>query len=173
MVPLVPRSTTGYHLAALRAAAWRRRPASIGPGGIAAQRDPLQIIAGNQFEVSGFLNYWCGLWFHVVPRVCPHLERSQRIVVLRALVPSPATIHYEWLEIPIRLLLKMKDLQPTEFTPRTNRGGSSVQILKNGQIAFTLRLDGAVEKVTISNLRRELCFCHASWDIPCDSSRPD
>ncbi len=99
-------------------------------------------------------------------RVVDHLNRYERILILRSFDLSENFVRYDLAEIPLSLLLRIGKLTANDFTPRTKSGGSSAPVKHNGMQAFTLRLDGSVEKVTISNLRIDLCIKHGSWTIP-------
>lgn len=102
----------------------------------------------------------------VVNRVVRHLQQYQRILILRAYNVSRNQVKYELIEIPHNLLLEIRNLTSNDFTDKTASGScrSSVYISENK--AFTLSLDGSVEKVTILGLDTDLCFYHASWIIP-------
>ncbi len=99
-------------------------------------------------------------------RVVDHLNRYERILILRAFDLSQNFVRYDLAEIPLSLLLRIGRLTENDFTPRTKSGGSSASVKQNGIKAFTVRLDGSVEKVTISNLSIDLCIKHGSWTIP-------
>ncbi|NMG11685.1 hypothetical protein DP117_34455 [Brasilonema sp. UFV-L1] len=123
-------------------------------------------------------------------RVISHLSKYERIMMLRAydILPpvskenqteiSPLIqnsdaiktlpkVRYELYEIPLNVLMLVKGLQESSFKPRTKNGGSSAKVYTtDNKAAFTLILDGSVEKITVSSLRIDLCFLHGSWVIP-------
>jgi transcriptional regulator with XRE-family HTH domain len=102
----------------------------------------------------------------VLARSVEHLRRYERIVVLRAIRTSTTVVEYKLVEIPLEVLLAMSSLKPKDFSERTPNGSSRARVKYNGQDAFTLTLDGSVEKVSVSGLKSSLCRHHATWDIP-------
>jgi hypothetical protein len=123
-------------------------------------------------------------------RVVSHLRKYERILILRAydiLSPLPKEnqtktlplihdsdaiqalpkVRYDLYEIPLSVLMLIERLQESSFKPRTKSGGSSAKVYAaDNKAAFTLILDGSVEKITVSNLVTDLCFLHGSWVIP-------
>lgn len=99
-------------------------------------------------------------------RVCAHLRSYQRILMLRASGNVEDGARYDLVEIPVALLQQIEGLAPQDFSARTANGSSSAGVMHGGEEAFRLRLDGSVEKVTISGLLMEHCKVHASWTIP-------
>jgi hypothetical protein len=99
-------------------------------------------------------------------RVVGHLQKYQRILMLRAYDVSESEIKYDLVEIPHSLLLQIGNLTADDFTDRTQSGGSRADVYVSGSKAFTLRLDGSVEKVMILGLDLRMCLVHGSWTIP-------
>lgn len=98
-------------------------------------------------------------------RVVKHLQKYQRILTLRAFDLPGARVQYDLVEIPLRVLLLVGKLTAADFTPRTTNGSSKADVKDGSRKAYTLRLDGSVEKVTVSDLAVSLCTIHASWII--------
>jgi hypothetical protein len=98
-------------------------------------------------------------------RVTAHLRKYNRILMLRAFDIEKTKIRYDMVEIPLDLLLQVENLKPADFSPRTTNGGSHADVYVGGKKAFSLRLDGSVEKVTISNLQVGMCRTHGSWIV--------
>ncbi len=99
-------------------------------------------------------------------RICGHLSQYQRIITLRAFsINEPnRAIEYHMIEIPLSLLLKIRDLKAQDFSSRTANGSSRADVFDpQGHKLFSLRLDGSVEKITISNLNVSNCVRHGSW----------
>lgn len=99
-----------------------------------------------------------------VTRVVEHLRSYRRILVLRAF-SDEAQFEYHLVEIPRDVLMQIQHLTAANFSGRTNNGGSSACVEIDGETAFALRLDGSVEKVTISGLRLRFCQRHAIWRV--------
>ena len=78
----------------------------------------------------------------VADHVVDHLDEYERILVLRAFAE--------------------------DFRPRTKSGGSSARVRVDGARAFTLGLDGSVEKVTVNGLVTSLCVRHGTWVVDKD-----
>lgn len=109
----------------------------------------------------------------VVNRVVTHLQQYQRILMLRAYNVSRNQIQYELIEIPHSLLLEIISLTANDFTEKTANGSCRASVYIAEHKAFTLSLDGSVEKVTILGLDTNLCFYHASWIIPTFTEEQD
>ncbi len=97
-------------------------------------------------------------------RVVDHLGEYERIITLRAF-EKPNYFDYDLVEIPVAILRLVEGLTADNFTPRTANGGSSARVLRDGEEVFTIRLDGSVEKITISGLKTSVCTHHATWRV--------
>ena len=102
----------------------------------------------------------------VQSKVVPHLRGYERILILRAIDRAAGAIEYRLVEMPLQVLQAIGRLNAEDFGPRTDNGGSSAKVRYKGDVAFTLRLDGSVEKVTVAGLSTDFCRTHASWLIP-------
>jgi Type II site-specific deoxyribonuclease len=100
----------------------------------------------------------------VTTRVVEHLNEYERIITLRAF-ERPKYFEYDLIEIPLKVLRSVGRLKAVDFSQRTPNGGSSARVTYSGETAFTLRLDGSVEKITVSGLRTSLCVHHATWRV--------
>jgi len=100
----------------------------------------------------------------VMTNVVGHLRECQRILTLRAFDVADG-VRYDLVEIPLDLLLRIGTLTEAAFGPRKMNGGSRADIMVDGRRAFTINLDGSVEKVQILNLATNLCHTHGSWTI--------
>jgi hypothetical protein len=102
-------------------------------------------------------------------RVVAHLEKYARILMLRAFTVSRTEVRYDLVEIPRDLLLNIRGLTSADFEERTENGSSRADVyIPRGTErtkAFTVRLDGSVEKVTIAGLQTGLCVLHGSWQV--------
>lgn len=97
--------------------------------------------------------------------VLAHLGKYERMIILRAYRNLPS-VDYDLLELPLDLLRRVGDLEASAYGPRgAKSGGCSTEITIDGQRAFTLVLDGSVEKVTIRDLLVRRCIIHASWRV--------
>ncbi len=103
----------------------------------------------------------------VADHVVDHLDEYERILVLRAF-ESDTEFTYDLMEIPVDLLSRVADLSAEDFRPRTKSGGSSARVRVDGARAFTLGLDGSVEKVTVNGLVTSLCVRHGTWVVDKD-----
>jgi hypothetical protein len=99
-------------------------------------------------------------------RIGKHLHHYARIITLRAFDVPGGKVKYSMIEIPLDLLKKITALTASDFGEPTPQGGSSATVEDKGQKAFTLRLDGSDQKVTIAGLRVDLCIRHADWILP-------
>lgn len=99
-------------------------------------------------------------------RVGEHLNKYTRILMLRAFSQPNDAIRYNLVEIPVTLLEQISTLGPDNFGPRTKSGGSKADVIVGGDKCFCIRLDGSVEKITISSLKVSRCIIHGSWIVP-------
>ena len=99
-------------------------------------------------------------------RIPRHLDEYDRVVTLRAIDQETSRIRYDLVEIPTDVLRRIEVLTPQDFSEPTVNGSSSADIRDStGRRLFKLRLDGSVEKVTISGLLIACCVTHASWTV--------
>jgi hypothetical protein len=100
-------------------------------------------------------------------RLREHLASYDRIIMLRAFNPTKGQVNYNLVEIPYDLMTLALGLQPGDIKPNPGRnGGGSVVFRDQGLDVFTLRFDGSVEKVTVTNLLIDRCISHGIWHIP-------
>jgi Type II site-specific deoxyribonuclease len=100
-------------------------------------------------------------------KIREHLAGYDRVIMLRAFSSVKNKVKYNLIEIPHDLLILASSLEPDGISLNSGRsGGGSTIVRQKDQEAFTLRFDGSVEKVTITNLRMDLCTIHATWNIP-------
>lgn len=105
-------------------------------------------------------------------RLSDHLEDYDRIVMLRASYLATEQVRYDLVEIPHDLLALATQIEPQDITlSKGSSGGGGAVVRQNGQAVFTLKFDGSVEKVTITNLLVERCTIHATWQIPLTITR--
>jgi Type II site-specific deoxyribonuclease len=103
---------------------------------------------------------------HAGDRLREHLAGYDRIVMLRAFKLTQGQVNYHLVEIPHDLLALAVGLQPGDIKLNPGRnGGGSVVLRDQGLDVFTLRLDGSVEKVTVTNLLVDRCISHGVWNI--------
>lgn len=98
-------------------------------------------------------------------RITEHLDSYDRILVLRSFAEAEGVVRYDLVEIPVAVLLNVRTLSAADFTPRSARGSGSAVVRLNDAAAFTLVLDGSVEKVTIRKLNLNLCRGHGTWRV--------
>lgn len=97
-------------------------------------------------------------------RIVSHLDEYERIFILRS-YGNEERVRYDLREIPKQVLAAAADLVAEDFGELTKAGGTSAKVRHDGRVAFTLRLDGSVEKVTVSSLDVDLCPLHAWWEL--------
>lgn len=102
-----------------------------------------------------------------VPQIVGHLERYERILVLRAFgrLEDTGFVRYDLVEIPRDVLLQIHHARSEDCAGPSPKGNIRVAVQYRGQPAFTLLSDGSDQKITISGLNTELCILHGSWTI--------
>lgn len=100
-----------------------------------------------------------------------HLSAYERVLVLRAFDVDGPAVRYELWEIPITVLRAVQGLTVDSFSIPNKNGTSVAKVTEElGGVAYSIRLDGSVEKVTISGLATSRCILHAYWVVP--TARP-
>lgn len=118
-------------------------------------------------------------WLNI--RAAPSLRSYNRLLMLRVVrstyagashfIPadmlSRPHVVYQLVEIPHSLMMRMLQLEPEAFTAISTNGGTRASVrLDDGTLAFTVAFDGSDEKLTVANLRMDLCAHHATFVIP-------
>jgi hypothetical protein len=103
----------------------------------------------------------------IASKIMTHFSNYDRIFVLRSYADSEraGSIRYDLREIPKAILSLVGGLQAQDFSALTDSHSSAAEVKELGTRVFSLRLDGSVEKVTISNLKIEKCPLHAWWSM--------
>ena len=141
---------------------------------ISLKTEASKNIRKNKITISKFMEArWIrdqdasGLAQLASARLSEHMTGYERIIMLRAFALKDNKVQYDLVEIPHKLLTLGSHLEADDIklSPGRNGGGNAI-VRQDGQNAFTLRFDGSVEKVTITNLLLELCLIHVTWVIP-------
>ncbi|MEP0144520.1 MAG: hypothetical protein ABJP02_10445 [Parasphingorhabdus sp.] len=103
----------------------------------------------------------------IASKVMPHFDNYDRIYIMRSYVDGERSAHvrYDLREIPKDLLLRIGDLQGSDFKKPTKTKTTSANVSVNGRRAFTFSLDGSDDKLTIRNLDIDFCPLHAWWSL--------
>lgn len=95
-------------------------------------------------------------------KILPHFNEYEKVFMLRGYEVGKK-IRYDLREIPQNVLRSVSDLRAQDFKPFTKAGSTRARCFLNNEEAFSLVLDGSVEKITISGLNVKLCPLHAWW----------
>ena len=88
-----------------------------------------------------------------------YIETVASIVQLRYFVKERL---YELVEFPCTLLRGILKAPREEF----NADGPSINIpIGQSPPDFTLKIDRSDAKITLANIRRDVCFVHATWQL--------
>ncbi len=85
--------------------------------------------------------------------------------MLRA-VWGDGEIAYQLVDIPIRLLLKMKSRAAVEVGRRTGRRSLGFDVQEKGIVLYHIHFDGADGKCQVRGLRVDRCLMLAEWKQP-------
>jgi type II restriction enzyme len=100
----------------------------------------------------------------LIERVMAHLNRYDRIIMLRAIWREPL-IHYQLLEIPIALLKLIGTSNPQPVGYRKGRVSLGADVMRRGQKAFHVHFDASDGKCSIRDLPVSLCTMLLEWDV--------
>ena len=142
------------------------------PWSLKTQSD--QGILMDRITISKFMELGKGDWkkeadlYGLRDQMFNHLERYDRIFVLRCLTPrSRNEKEYELVEIHKNILEEAKNFKCKmrhSSKQRPKPGYCKVEI--DGKPAFDLYFDGGAErKLKINNLQKEFCTVHATWNF--------
>lgn len=97
--------------------------------------------------------------------VLPHFDNYDRIFILRSYddPTQKGRVRYDLHEIPKQILASVGQLTAADFSALSPKGSTTAKVIVDGKTAFTFRLDGSDDKLTISGLAVELCPLHAWW----------
>jgi hypothetical protein len=88
-----------------------------------------------------------------------HLANYDRVLVLRAHDVAGPAVRYE--------LWEVYRLTASDFSGPNANGTATAKVQSDtGGVAFAIRLDGSVEKITVSGLNTSLCTLHGYWVVP-------
>lgn len=99
-------------------------------------------------------------------RVSRHIDRYDRILVLRAFNPAAGHLRYELIEIPKSVIALLTTIRPEQLSEKNKYGSSGAEVQDDKGPAYRVLLDGSVEKIRIFSLRIDRCFKHGWWVIP-------
>ncbi|WP_017606589.1 hypothetical protein [Nocardiopsis alkaliphila] len=100
-------------------------------------------------------------------RMSKHLSEYDRVLTLRSsYVQNKEAVRYDLVEIPHDMLMAATKLTAADFSPLTKKGSTSAWVMFEGKQAFTVILDGSVEKITLRNISVGQCVTHARWIVP-------
>lgn len=97
-----------------------------------------------------------------------HLSQYQRVLILRAF-KHLNEYEYRLVEVPLKLLRLVANIQPAAFSARTKNGSSRAPVFYENRHIFNLCFDGSVEKVTVNQLLESECIVHGTWWVPVPS----
>ncbi len=127
-------------------------------------------IREDVIHVSKWMELGRGEW--ALPKLrdlfLEHMQSYARIFTLRCLKSGPSHYFYELVEIPKTLMLEAKncELEIMENSRQNPKPGYGYVYDEHRQIKFALYFDGGTErKLQIRQLRKSLCFVHATWDF--------
>ncbi len=98
----------------------------------------------------------------LIQHAVAHLSRYDGILMLRA-IWSGSKIDYQLLDVPIKLLMKIRDCEALPVGHRKGRQSLGFDVLQRGQTLFHIHFDGADGKCQVRNLRVDCCIMLAQW----------
>lgn len=126
----------------------------------------------NEIHISKFMELGKGVWGKDVAdlhglrdQFFAHMKNYDRIFTLRHLEDDSSQRHYEWVEIPKKLLAlassgKLAMMDDSKQMPRPG----VCRVTDSEGLLFELYFDGGSErKLQIRHLRKSACVGHADW----------
>jgi len=98
----------------------------------------------------------------LIEHALAHLRRYEGILMLRA-IWSGSKIDYQLLDVPIKLLMKIRAGEALPVGRRKGRQSLGFDVLQRGQTLFHVHFDGADGKCQVRNLRVDRCIMLAEW----------
>jgi hypothetical protein len=98
----------------------------------------------------------------LIDHTLAHLKRYEGILMLRA-IWSESSIDYQLLDIPIKLLTKIRACKALPVGRRSGRQSLGFDVVQRNQILFHVHFDGADGKCQVRNLSIENCIMLAEW----------
>ena len=95
--------------------------------------------------------------------VVRHLGRYDHMLMLRAIWDN-TVIHYQAIDIPMRLLRQVSEITLTSVGTRRGRRSIGGDCFIQSDKAFHVHFDGSDGKCQIRDLRLDLCRVLGSWD---------
>jgi hypothetical protein len=98
----------------------------------------------------------------LIEHALAHLSRYEGILMLRALW-GETFIDYQLVDIPIRLLPKMRACEALPVGRRAGRRSLGCDVIERGETLFHVHFDGADGKCQVRNLRIDRCIVLLEW----------
>lgn len=127
-------------------------------------------IKVDYLHISKFMELGKGEWLLPMLRdlYLEHMQGYERVFQFRCLIQASDKYLYELVEIPKSLLLEARNarLEISESSKQTPKPGYGYVTDSIGQLKYALYFDGGTErKLQIKNIRKDLCFVHATWSF--------
>lgn len=126
-------------------------------------------------HISKFMELGKGRWGNQVEdlyglrdQFLAHMDSYDRILILRNLRRHPQLGFYELVEVPKTLLEEAKEgrFEMMHKSTQNPKPGYCRVFDQSNELKFELYFDGGGErKLQIKQLRKDLCFVHATWDL--------
>jgi len=100
----------------------------------------------------------------LIKRVMAHLRRYDSILMLRA-VWNPPLIHYQLVEIPVKLLRLIRTGKLEPVGRRKGRQSLGADVYRGGERVFHVHFDGSDGKCQVRDLHIRHCNVLQEWDL--------
>lgn len=100
----------------------------------------------------------------LIEKFSDHLTQYDYVVYLRSFNNNDHYI-YQLINIPKNLLALVLSISPNDFEEKTDKGNISAKIKYKETNAYTVTLDGSVEKITLNSIKLNLCEVIAEFKI--------
>jgi hypothetical protein len=118
-----------------------------------------QITRQDRISITKLCTTETGEWISnaLIEHALAHLSRYEGILMLRA-VWGPDEINYQLVDVPIRLLQKIRAFEALPVGRRKGRRSLGFDVVESGEVLFHVHFDGADGKCQVRNLRVDRCI---------------
>jgi hypothetical protein len=139
----------------------------VGQTRLSLKTETGRITRRDRISITKLCTTETGEWISnaLIEHALSHLERYEGILMLRAIWVN-GEIDYQVVDVPIRLLQKMRSCEAVPVGQRIGRRSLGFDVVENGETLFHVHFDGADGKCQVRNLSVDRCVMLLEWQQP-------